>query len=670
MAQQKAKNSPDWWYNLTLVPGFSLMHNAFFWRPLDCLHTMNGRFHFHASSSSGFSRGRLAAFLGIGLMAVFSGPMAAQSNGTLQYQGRVLVGPNLFNGTGQFKFSLVNAGASQTFWNSSTPPGGQTEPASAVTVGVTNGVYSVLLGDTGLPNMAVLPANLFTNTAAQGTAAPLFLRVWFNDGTNGSQLLAPDQRVSPVGLALAATYAQNAQSALVANSVPDGSLTAAKFAPGTLAATNLAGVLSTNQLPPQVALKSDLVGLSGGGGGGGAIPRGATLVSDSPNDASLVSQGYQRFYSVLAPAWVASTSPAPSPRVGQSAVWTGQRWFVFGGETLSGSQYGDGSSYDPVSDTWFAFPGSPDLVARRDAAMVWTGSRALIWGGVNKDGPIKTGASVDPMMQNNPVIPMPVQGAPSARYGHGAAWTARYMAIWGGSDGKGGLLGDLSLWDSSNNQWVPSSQVENLIGVHPVAAMGASVIWTGQALLVWGGSAGSGRLATGGLWTPGAGGSPGVWRNLASTGALPPAYDHVGVWTGSAAIFWGGLSMGSHAVVNSGALYDPLSDTWRSVSTLNAPSPRRNAAAAWTGGEMIVYGGSSPSGAPVNSAHAYNPATDTWRTLSTGGAPASRYLASAAWTGTEFLAFGGVTIRNSSPEAVALLQRLNPQSDWYFYRHP
>ena len=86
-------------------------------------------------------------------------------------------------------------------------------PLFAVTLNVTKGLYSVLLGDATLPNMTVVPAAVFTN-------ADVHLRVWFNDGANGTQLLAPDQRIAAVGYAM------------MAAGVPDGVITSAKMAPG------------------------------------------------------------------------------------------------------------------------------------------------------------------------------------------------------------------------------------------------------------------------------------------------------------------------------------------------------------------------------------------------------------------------------------------------------
>ena len=41
----------------------------------------------------------------------------AQVPGIINYQGRVVLNGTNFNGTGQFKFALVNNGALQTYWS-------------------------------------------------------------------------------------------------------------------------------------------------------------------------------------------------------------------------------------------------------------------------------------------------------------------------------------------------------------------------------------------------------------------------------------------------------------------------------------------------------------------------------------------------------------------------
>lgn len=142
----------------------------------------------------------------------------AQVPQIINYQGRVAVGTVNFNGSGMFKFALVDGSGTKSYWSND---GSDKEPTAAVELTVTHGLYSVLLGDTELANMTAIPNSVFANSVVR-------LRVWFNDGINGSQLLTPDQRITAVGYAM------------VADSVPDGSITSAKIASGAVTNTQLA----------------------------------------------------------------------------------------------------------------------------------------------------------------------------------------------------------------------------------------------------------------------------------------------------------------------------------------------------------------------------------------------------------------------------------------------
>ncbi len=123
--------------------------------------------------------------------------LPAQVPQLLNYQGRVAVGTTNFDGPGQFKFAFVNADGSTTYWSNDGTSSNGSEPTSAVALAVTKGLYSVLLGDTTLANMVAIPNNVFSNEQ-------VYLRIWFDDGVNGSQLLTPDQRIAAVGYALTA----------------------------------------------------------------------------------------------------------------------------------------------------------------------------------------------------------------------------------------------------------------------------------------------------------------------------------------------------------------------------------------------------------------------------------------------------------------------------------
>ena len=159
------------------------------------------------------------------LMAALSGvaflttPAIAQVPQLLNYQGRVAVDAVNFEGAGQFRFALVDDTGATTFWSNDGTSAAGSEPTAAVSLPVGKGLYSVLLGDLALINMTAIPASVFTNPDVR-------LRVWFDDGVNGSQLLTPDQRIAP------APYL--ADGAVTSASVAAGAITGTHVAPGSL----------------------------------------------------------------------------------------------------------------------------------------------------------------------------------------------------------------------------------------------------------------------------------------------------------------------------------------------------------------------------------------------------------------------------------------------------
>ena len=146
-------------------------------------------------------------------------PLSAQVPNLLNYQGRVAVSGINFEGSGQFKFALVNTDGTTAYWSNDGSSAAGSEPAAAVTLPIAKGLYSVALGDTTLPHMAAIPLSVFRQP-------DLRLRVWFNDGTNGSHLLTPDSRITPSGY------------------LPDSSVTSEKIAPGAITGTQLGSGLT------------------------------------------------------------------------------------------------------------------------------------------------------------------------------------------------------------------------------------------------------------------------------------------------------------------------------------------------------------------------------------------------------------------------------------------
>jgi N-acetylneuraminic acid mutarotase len=121
-----------------------------------------------------------------------------------------------------------------------------------------------------------------------------------------------------------------------------------------------------------------------------------------------------------------------------------------------------------------------------------------------------------------------------------------------------------------------------------------------------------------------------------------PRFDHTAVWTGSRMILWGGLSEGH--LTDTGLSYDPLTDNWEAISSLNAPSARAQHTAIWTGTKMTVWGGAGY----LNTGGMYDPSTDTWTATSTDGAALGRVEHTAIWTGSEMIVFGGEVSNGTS----------------------
>ncbi|PYJ69125.1 MAG: hypothetical protein DME76_10115 [Verrucomicrobia bacterium] len=115
-----------------------------------------------------------------------------------------------------------------------------------------------------------------------------------------------------------------------------------------------------------------------------------------------------------------------------------------------------------------------------------------------------------------------------------------------------------------------------------------------------------------------------TWISTSSVNAPDRRYGHSGVWTGTEMIVWGGVTS---AYTNTGGKYNPMTDTWTPTNSSNAPDARFAHTAIWTGSEMIVWGGFLYQFGPqyLNTGGKYDPNTDTWSATTTANAPAGRW---------------------------------------------
>lgn len=218
---------------------------------------------------------------------------------------------------------------------------------------------------------------------------------------------------------------------------------------------------------------------------------------------------------------------APSARSGHSAVWTGNEMIIWGGVDALGNTLNDGAAYNPMNDTWrpLSNVGAPQARANHRAVMIggamvvyagtwssttsipadllnggiyyvgtdtWTTfgsfgsgtgatptivcpnvSEALLW------GLPATNQGVSLTLSSQSFGYLGTQGAPSARVGHSATWTGRYMMIFGGEDSA--LLNDGAAYDPATDSWVA-----NATGA-PQARKRHHAFWTGHQVLIFGG---------------------------------------------------------------------------------------------------------------------------------------------------------------------------------------
>ena len=140
-------------------------------------------------------------------------PASSHANIPLQinHQGIVSINGLPYSGTGQFRFALIEKNSGLALWsNDGSTEGTASIPADPVAIEVSEGLYSVQLGDTGVPHMTAIPSTVFDSSE-------VLLRIWFDDGSNGLRQLAPDQALGSVPYAIQAGDADTATHALSAD---------------------------------------------------------------------------------------------------------------------------------------------------------------------------------------------------------------------------------------------------------------------------------------------------------------------------------------------------------------------------------------------------------------------------------------------------------------------
>ena len=123
----------------------------------------------------------------------------------VSYQGEINDSGTPYDGTGYFKFAVVNAAGDTSYWSNDTTSTRGDDPTAGVSVTGDEGLFQVRVGDTGLTNMTSLPPSAFSGTER-------YLRVWFSDDDATYTQLSPDHQFAAVPYALQAQEAADADT--------------------------------------------------------------------------------------------------------------------------------------------------------------------------------------------------------------------------------------------------------------------------------------------------------------------------------------------------------------------------------------------------------------------------------------------------------------------------
>ena len=254
---------------------------------------------------------------------------------------------------------------------------------------------------------------------------------------------------------------------------------------------------------------------------------------------------------------------------------------------------------------------------RIDEVVVRTGDRLIVWGGCGPSGgglvPLSDGAIYDPATDQ--WRPMSTQGAPSGRGKALGLWVAGRLFVWGGQRRRDG-----GLYDPATDSWTTLQAPPDA----PELVVRWAALELGQHVLVWPNNgpltmlAKSWRLdvttATWGATAPFTGGSrsfPGtqvVGDRVVVFGGHPEASPFTGIYA-------------------DGFVYDGPSNSWRAISRQGAPRGRYAPTTHVVAGGVAFRGGNDgmqrsrdnvDGGLSFDDGAVYQPEGDRWVQLPAG----------------------------------------------------
>lgn len=312
---------------------------------------------------------------------------------------------------------------------------------------------------------------------------------------------------------------------------------------------------------------------------------------------------------------------APEARANHSAVWTGtsderrinNKMVVWGGCTDGDGcerYLNTGGIFDPASNSWMPTPvTSRTPVARAQHTAVWTGKKLIVWGGENgintpqvQGRVLNDGGMFDPASPEGIDPWEPIGGIIEPRSFHTAVWTGSVMIVWGGCSRNvpfmycSNYFDDGAVFNPQTKEW---SKIE-AEGTPPSPRMLHTAVWIPgrQMMVVWGGQRSERFLGDGAILDLSQ--RPWKWRHVMSMGPQPRSR-HTSVWTGDEMVVFGGQAKPTEdpdSYSTSVAAYKPPvgpdgAGSWRTLLDGNLSIDVKNHTAVWAENQMIIWGGQS-----------------------------------------------------------------------------
>jgi hypothetical protein len=204
--------------------------------------------------------------------------------------------------------------------------------------------------------------------------------------------------------------------------------------------------------------------------------------------------------------------------------------------------------------------------------------------------------------------------------------------VWGGNDQSGNELNTGAIYDPDTDTWTAVGTG----GSPPSARILATAVWTGSVMVVWGGGDENedNDYNTGGRYDP----VTNTWSTMSTVGALTARRAVYGYWTGSRVLFYSGFDRNG-TPLSGASLYDPVNDTWTAGTLTGRPAGRLDATNSWSGTFLTVSAGRINS-TYYGDAHTYEVAVDDWDSYATGG-PSTRWGAFGGWDGSYHVVWSG-----------------------------